>query len=240
MANKLSEEVISQITILYNELHNKSEVARRLNISINSVNKYLTVIDAAPEEIKKKKTRTKITDEIIEQINEKYKQTKSMKKVAEELGISAATVKKYLSEENKQLSKAQNDDRDALWYYIFRLFGQYDEEKPVSDWNITQMHKFRQKGMTYKGQLLTLKYFFEIRKNPIEKAHGSIGIIDWVYDEAANYYMKIEKNQKEIGEAIARQLEKDRVEIKYNPSDYIGKKKRKKKEIDLNSIGDIL
>ena len=52
--------------------------------------------------------------------------------------------------------------------------------------------------------------------------------------------MKIEKNQKEIGEAIARQLEKDRVEIKYNPSDYIGKKKRKKKEIDLNSIGDIL
>ena len=51
---------------------------------------------------------------------------------------------------------------------------------------------------------------------------------------------ELEKNQKEIGEAIARQLEKDRVEIKYNPSDYIGKKKRKKKEIDLNSIGDIL
>ena len=100
MANRLSEEVISKIPILYNELHNKSEVARRLNISVDSVNKYLTVIDAAPEEIKKKKTRTKITDEIIEQINEKYKQTKSMKKVAEELGISAATVKKYLSEED--------------------------------------------------------------------------------------------------------------------------------------------
>jgi hypothetical protein len=29
-------------------------------------------------------------------------------------------------------------------------------------------------------------------------------------------------------------LEKDRVEIKYNPSDYIGRKKRK--QIDLNSI----
>lgn len=241
MANRLSDEIINKIPVLYSELQNKAAVARELGISVASVNKYLTVISGAPQEIKKeKKKRIKITDEVIKQINDEYKNYKSMKKVAEIVGVSPATVKKYLSEDNIKLSKSINDDRDALWYYIFRLFGQYDEEKPVSDWNITQMHKFRQKGMTYKGQLLTLKYFFEIRKNPIEKAHGSIGIIDWVYDEAANYYMKIEKNQKEIGEAIARQLEKDRVEIKYNPSDYIGKKKRKKKEIDLNSIGDIL
>lgn len=49
------------------------------------------------------------------------------------------------------------------------------------------------------------------------------------------YYSKIEKQQKEIGEAIQRQLEKDRLEIKYTPSDYIGKKK-KKKEINLDTI----
>ena len=93
-----------------------------------------------------------------------------MKKVAEITGVSTATVKKYLSEENLLLSKTLNDDRDALWYYIYRLFGQYSEDKPVSDWNVTQMMKFKNQGMTYKGQLLTLKYFFEIKKSSIEKS----------------------------------------------------------------------
>jgi hypothetical protein len=56
-----------------------------------------------------------------------------------------------------------------------------------------------------------------------------------IYDEARMYYSKIERQQKEIGEAIQRQLEKDRLEIKYTPSDYIGSKK-KKKEINLDTI----
>ena len=47
MGVKLSNEIISQIPILYEELKNKSEVARRLNISVASVNKYLTIINAA-------------------------------------------------------------------------------------------------------------------------------------------------------------------------------------------------
>ena len=47
--------------------------------------------------------------------------------------------------------------------------------------------------------------------------------------------LKKKKEQKAISDAIKAQLEKDRVEIKYNPSNYINKKK-KKKEIDLNSI----
>lgn len=84
-----------------------------------------------------------------------------MKKVAEIVGVSPATVKKYLSEDNIKLSKSINDDRDALWYYIYRLFGQYSEDKPVSDWNLTQMAKFKSQGMSYTGQLLTLKYFLK-------------------------------------------------------------------------------
>lgn len=177
MANRLSDEIINQIPILYSELQNKTAVARELGISVASVNKYLTVISGAPQEIKKeKKKRIKITDEVIERINNEYKTYKSMKKVAEIVGVSPTTVKKYLSEDNIKLSKSLNDDRDALWYYIYRLFGQYSEDKPVSDWNITQMSKFKSQGMSYTGQLLTLKYFFEIRKNSIEKSNGSIGM----------------------------------------------------------------
>jgi predicted transcriptional regulator len=236
MAKKISDEIINQIPILYEQLKNKSEVARQLGISAATVNKYLTVIAAAPQEVKKeRKKRVKVTDELIQQINEEYTKLKNMKKVAEITGVSTATVKKYLSEENLLLSKTLNDNRDALWYYIYRLFGQYSEDKPVSDWNVTQMMKFKNQGMTYKGQLLTLKYFFEIKKSSIEKSNGSIGIIPWIYSEAAEYYAQKEKEQKAISDAIKAQLEKDRVEIKYNPSNYINKKK-KKKEIDLNSI----
>jgi hypothetical protein len=74
-----------------------------------------------------------------------------MSQVARELEISASTVKKHLNEENLKLSKNQNDDRDALWYYIYRLFGQYSSDKPVSDWNVTQMQKFKRQGMPYRG-----------------------------------------------------------------------------------------
>lgn len=231
---RLSEEIISQIPILYEELKNKSEVARQLGISINSVNKYLTVLNAAPVE-KVKKPRVKITEEVIKQINDEYKKCKNMSEVARTLGISPATVKKYLSGDNLKLIEQQNDDRDALWYYIYRLFGPTSEDKPVSDWNITQMMKFKSQGMPYRGQLLTLKYFYEVKKNSTKKSNGSIGIIPFVYSEAANYYAQIEHKQKEIGEIIQKQLEQDRIEIKYNPSDSFSRKK-KKKLIDLNSL----
>ena len=45
------------------------------------------------------------------------------------------------------------------------------------------------------------------------------------------------KKADEIGEAIERQLQKDRLEIKYNPKDYFNPKK-KKKMIDLNTLGE--
>lgn len=234
MGKKLSQEVISQIPILYDKYKNKSRVAKELGITTNSVTKYLTISAAAPLE-EKKKTRTKVTPELIEKINKEYANYKNMSKVAQILGISPGTVKNYLSEENIKLSKQMNDDRDALWFYIYRLFGQAAEDKPVSDWNITQMMKFKNQGMPYRGQLLALKYFYEVKKNSIEKSNGSIGIIPWIWEESRTYYSKIEQKQQEIGEAIQQQLERDRLEIKYNPSDYIGKKK-KKKEINLDTI----
>ena len=175
MGQKLSEEIINEIPVLYEQLKNKTKVAKELGISVGSVNKYLTIISAAPIK-EEKKPRVKITDEIVKKINDEYVICKNMSTVAKKIGISPSTVKKYLSEENKILNKQLNDNRDALWYYIYRLFGQYSEDKPVSDWNITQMMKFKNQGMTYRGQLLSLKYFYEIKKNSIKKSNGSIGM----------------------------------------------------------------
>lgn len=236
MAKRIPDEIIQKIPILYKEYGVKSKVAEELGISVSSVSKYLTIFEAAPQE-KEPKKKTKINEETIQKINQRYAECKNMAQVARELGIAPTTVKKYLTEENLQLKQTESDDRDALWYYIFRLFGEYSEDKPVSDWNITQMQKFRKQGMPYRGQLLTLQYFYDIRKNSKDRSNGSIGIIPFVYDEARLYYEKQAKKADEIGRAIQKQLEQDRIEIKYNPSDYIGKKTRRKL-IDLNEIGE--
>lgn len=233
MAKRIDEKTIEQIPILYEQLKNKAEVARQLGISSASVNKYLAIYNGAPVEVAKKK-RVKVDDELIEKINQLYMSYKNMSQVAKELGISSSTVKNHLTEENLKLKDKVNDDRDALWYYIYRLFGP-DGDKPVSDWNVTQMQKFNRMGMGYRAQLLTLKWFYEIKRNPIKKEYKTIGIIPYVYDEAALYYKTQDARVKEIEEAIEKQLEQDRIEIQYNPNDYIGKKK-KKKLIDLDSI----
>lgn len=233
MGKRIDEETIKQIPILYEQLQNKAEVARHLGISTASVNKYLAIYNGAPVEVVAKK-RVKVDEELIAQINEKYKSCKNMAQVAKELGISPTTVRNHLSEENLKLKEHINDDRDALWFYIYRLFGP-DEGKPVSDWNITQMMKFNRQGMGYRAQLLTLKYFYEVEKHPVQDKYKTIGIIPYVYDKAASYYKTQEKKRLEIEAAIEKQLEQDRIEIKYNPNDYIGAKK-KKKMIDLDSI----
>ena len=90
--------------------------------------------------------------------------------------------------------------------------------------------------MPYKGQLLTLKYFFEVKKSPIEKANGSIGIIPHIYEESRAYYSKLVAEREKINADIKRQLEIDRVEIPFKPSDYTQTGRRKKKLIDLNTI----
>lgn len=231
MANKISPEIISQIAPLYEKLGVKTQVAKELGISVNTVTKYLADFDNAATP----KQRTVVTPELIKKINERYEVTKNFAQVGRELGISPQTVKRHLTEENLQLAQREYEDRDALWFYIYRLFGEYSEEYPVNPWNITQIMKFRKQGMPFRGQLLALKYFYEVRHGSIEKAHGSVGILPFVYDDARHYYEQQARRADEIATEIKNQLEKDRVEIKYNPSDYIGAKK-KKKLINLDEL----
>lgn len=122
MGKRISEEIKKQIPILYKEIGNKTQVAKQLGISVSTVTKYLNLIEAAPQE---RKPKTTITPEIITEINNRYEICKNMSQVGRELGISPSTVKKYLTEDNLKLIDKINDDRDALFFYIYHLFGQY-------------------------------------------------------------------------------------------------------------------
>lgn len=139
MAKKISDEIIAQIPVLYEKYNSKKKVAEELGISTTSVTKYLNIYNGAPTEVVRK-ARVKIDDEMIARINTEFASCKNMAEVARKLGISSSTVKNHLSEENLMLKSKLNDDRDALWFYIYRLFGP-DGDKPVSDWNVTQMQK---------------------------------------------------------------------------------------------------
>jgi len=82
-----------------------------------------------------------------------------------------------------------------------------------------------------KGIYFTLKYFYEVKKNPWV-GHGGLGIVPYVFTEAKNFW--IEQERKKRG--IMKQMEenaKEKVIIK------ITKNNKKKEKYNLDEIGGI-
>lgn len=59
-----------------------------------------------------------------------------------------------------------------------------------------------EKNYTYKGILRSLVYFYEVKNGNKEKAYGKIGIVPYVYDDAARYYLAIMERQETISAQI--------------------------------------
>ena len=87
-----------------------------------------------------------------------------------------------LSEEETQKEK----QRQELENYIIKLFNLEHMSGKIT----LQINRYLQEHpeYTYSGIKRTLEYFYEIKKNPIEKANYSIGIVPWVYEDAKRYY----------------------------------------------------
>lgn len=87
-----------------------------------------------------------------------------------------------LSEEEAQKEK----QRQELENYIIKLFNLEHMSGKIT----LQINRYLQEHpeYTYSGIKRTLEYFYEIKKNPIEKANYSIGIVPWVYEDAKRYY----------------------------------------------------
>ena len=75
-------------------------------------------------------------------------------------------------------------DKKELQETICRIFNL----KAPGPKNNAYISKFHNEGMTFKGMTHTLVYFYEIKKNSIEKSNDGIGIIPYVYDEARKFY----------------------------------------------------
>lgn len=111
-----------------------------------------------------------------------------------------------LSEEEAKKEKEKAD----LEAYIIQLFNLEHMDGRIT----LQINRYLQEHpeYTYSGIKRTLEYFYKIKKNPIEKANGGIGIVPWVYEEAKRYYynqwLLSQKNaEKNISDYIPKVIE---------------------------------
>lgn len=95
--------------------------------------------------------------------------------------------------------KRELTDKEQLEEYIKQLF-KTDYVNPLIQ---KQIKKYAEEyNFTYSGMLKALQYFYEIKGGSLEKAHGGIGIIPYVYKDAYNYHYKLwlaQQHNEQIG-----------------------------------------
>ena len=98
--------------------------------------------------------------------------------------------------EKKLANESQQEkDKRTLHEYIKELF--HFTEIPLKITKQIQTYAFDpQYRYTYSGMYKTLKYFYEIQGNSIDKANGGIGIIPYVYAQAFEYWKAIWEAQQ--------------------------------------------
>ena len=89
----------------------------------------------------------------------------------------------------------QEKDKRILEEYIKKLFG-YSSIPPRVNKQIQDYVHDVEHNYTYSGIYKTLRYFFEVRHNSLEKANGGIGIVPYVYDDAFKYWQAIWEAQQ--------------------------------------------
>lgn len=102
---------------------------------------------------------------------------------------------KSCQEEKLASETKQEKDKRVLEEYIKELFGYTSIPPRVSKQIQNYVHDLEH-HYTYSGIYKTLKYFFEVKSNSIEKANGGIGIVPYVYQEAFTYWRALWEAQQ--------------------------------------------
>ena len=112
--------------------------------------------------------------------------------------------------------------------YIGKIYGD------KANWALInkQIKKFKEENKySYSGMLKSLVYFYEIKKQPIDKSQGGIGIIPFVYQDAYNYYYNLFMAQQANDKSLVTQIK----EIIIKPPKC---HRRRKKFFDLGEFED--
>jgi len=102
------------------------------------------------------------------------------------------------------------DDKEELLLYLIQLYNLKDDYiLPKFMLQLSDYEKNYQ--FTYSGMLKSLKYWYEVKKKPVNASYG-LGIIPHIYKEARDYYYKLwqaqEQNKgKNIFEFVPKDIE---------------------------------
>lgn len=144
-------------------------------------------------------------------------------------GVFKVDAKRYKNKNYHEECMNKQIEKENLTEYICKLFSL----KAPGPRIYTQLKNFFEKypNYTYKGIRQALEYFYEVRKNKIDKANQGIGIVPYVYDEAENYYNGISQRQERVANELNNSLLVAPQEIKVQKKD-----KKKKNLYDLDNL----
>ena len=131
------------------------------------------------------------------------------------------SARRYAHLECAEKHRQSLSEKDKLNEYIKELFKLEYVSPRIQKQIKNYIEEF---NFTYSGILKTLIYYFEIKNGDISKANGGIGIVGYIYEEAKEYYRRIETaNLKNIDVKI----ENNDLEIFITPKELKPLKKKK-------------
>ena len=137
-----------------------------------------------------------------------------------------------LRKQNKTLHDSMEEPqwKESVYYFLKNdLKIVVDYERFSREWS-----RLINKGRTPKGIYFALKYFYEIKKHSTDKSNGSIGIVDYIYEESYKYWKERDSRVEGLISRIEAQAQKmlnsKSIEIKVRPRN----KKNKYSMVDDN------
>lgn len=108
------------------------------------------------------------------------------------------------------LKTQTEEEKDMIIFY------DYVKNLFKKDYNYLVTKKLAEKyikenNYTYSGMTKALKWYYEIEKNPLDKAKGTIGILPYCYAQARDYYYSLMvanyiNQQKNLKEYIPKKV----------------------------------
>lgn len=114
-------------------------------------------------------------------------------------------------DEREAAKTKEEKDFDMLLEYCSQLFGRlFDYPRTM---RLAKSYH-EKNNFSYSGMIRTMQYVYEIKKEPIEKGNGSIGIVPYMYDKAYNYWYSIWLANQNNEAKILERYEPKIIEIK--------------------------
>lgn len=96
----------------------------------------------------------------------------------------------------------EREYRDQIFVLLKKIGFSEDTFERIN----SQISSFRKhNNYSYEGILKALRYYYLLKNGSVDKANGGIGIVPYVYDDAADYYFKLKLKQNQFLQGVQAQ-----------------------------------